>query len=235
MVKKKLADLIEQLEKIIGIEWIRIHYAFPADFPDELLELMEKSNVICKYLDIPIQHITDKMLKNMRRGINREKTIQLINKIRAKVPGIAIRTTLLTGHPGETEEDFIYLKEFVKSVKFERLGVFPYSHEENTYAFRQFKDNIKDAEKNRRVSELMQIQQEISISLNRNKIGKVFRVLVDREDDDFFYARTEYDSPEVDNEVIIKKPGNASPGNFCVVRITGAGEFDLFAEVVNCL
>ena len=226
-----IVKLLEQLQSVTGIEWIRLHYAFPANFPEALLDLMSKSSVICRYLDIPFQHNSDKVLKNMRRGINKKRTGELIVKIRDKVAGIALRTTLLVGHPGESEEDFQELKEFVRSTKFERLGVFPYSHEEGTHAFAEFKDNIPDAEKNRRVSEIMEIQQEISASVNLARKGKEFRVLIDREDDEYYYGRTEFDSPEVDNEVIIKKTGNIYPGEFCVVRITEVDEFDLYGEI----
>lgn len=230
--KNMLAVLLKKLEKVKGIEWIRLHYAFPADFPDDVPGIMKESHIICSYLDIPLQHISDNMLKKMRRGINKEKTINLINKIRKEVPGIALRTTLLTGHPGETEKDFSELKEFVKSARFERLGIFPYSHEKNTYSYRNFRDDITDIEKKRRVSEIMDIQQDISLELNKNKIGDIFKVLIDREDEEFYFGRTEFDSPEVDNEVIIKKTGILNPGSFYLVRITGADEFDLYANVV---
>ncbi len=231
--KNMLVSLLGNLQQVTGIEWIRLHYAFPAGFPEELPDLMNKSKIICRYLDIPLQHISDNMLKLMRRGINRKKTIELVKRIRERVPGIAIRTTFLTGHPGETEKDFNELKEFVIASRFERLGIFPYSHEENTYAYSKFNDEIPGTEKELRVSEIMEIQQEISLELNTGKIGKLFRVLIDREDDKFYYGRTEYDSPEVDNEVIIKKTGTFGPGKFCMVKITGAAEFDLFGEVIS--
>ncbi|MGF1586804.1 MAG: 30S ribosomal protein S12 methylthiotransferase RimO [Bacteroidales bacterium] len=230
--KQMLVPLLKELQTIRGIEWIRLHYAFPSGFPEDLLDLMNESKIICRYLDIPLQHISDNMLQKMRRGISREKTIYLINKIREKVPGIAIRTTMLAGHPGETEEDIDELKEFVKNSRFERLGVFPYSHEENTYSYNKYKDLIPDRIKNRRVSEIMLIQQEISANLNNERVGQVLKVLIDREDDEYYYARTEFDSPEVDNEVIIKNNGLLGAGQFCMVRITDAGEFDLFAEVL---
>jgi ribosomal protein S12 methylthiotransferase len=230
--KQMLVPLLKELQTIRGVEWIRLHYAFPAGFPDDLLDLMNESNVICRYLDIPLQHISDNMLQKMRRGITRQKTIELINKIREKVPGIALRTTLLAGHPGETEKDIDELKEFVKQSRFERLGIFPYSHEENTYSYNTYKDLIPDKVKNRRVSEIMQIQQEISAILNKERIGQVLKVLIDREDDEFYYARTEFDSPDVDNEVIINNNGLLGAGRFCTVKITGAGEFELFAEVL---
>ncbi len=231
--KNMLANLLLHLQSLKGIEWIRLHYAFPEGFPEEVLEIINDSKVICKYLDIPFQHISNKMLKIMRRGINRDKTLNLISKIRKKVPGIALRTTLLTGHPGETIDDFDELKRFVETVKFERLGVFSYSHEENTHSWKRFRDDLPDEEKARRVSEIMNIQQEISLSLNETKIGKIIKAVIDRQDDQFYYGRSEYDSPEVDNEIIIKKSETLVPGTFHKVKITGAGEFDLFAELVK--
>jgi ribosomal protein S12 methylthiotransferase len=231
--KSMLAELLRKLEAIPKIEWIRLHYAFPVDFPDDLLDLIKDSKKICKYLDIPLQHISDNVLKKMRRGINRTKSISLLNKIREKVPGIAIRTTFLTGHPGETTEDFLELKEFITTSKFERLGVFAYSHEENSYAFMNYNDDVPSGEKDRRLAEIMRIQQEISASLNETKIGKVFRVLIDREDDEFYYGRTEFDSPDVDNEVLVKKNGSLGPGEFCRVKITGSDEFDLYGEMAE--
>jgi ribosomal protein S12 methylthiotransferase len=231
--KSMLTQLLRKLLTVSGIEWIRLHYAFPADFPEELLDLIKENDKICSYLDIPLQHISDNMLKKMRRGINKNKTLSLLNKLRTRVPQIALRTTILIGHPGETEKDFNELKDFIRNAKFERLGVFPYSHEENTYAFKNFKDEISEQEKNRRVSEIMMIQQEISESANNGKTGKNFRVLIDREDNEFYYARTEFDSPEVDNEVLIKNNGTLSPGMFCTVKITGSVEFDLFAEIIG--
>ncbi len=231
--KNKLKDLLVKLESVKGIEWIRLHYAFPANFPEELLDLMKQSSIICNYLDLPLQHVTDRMLKLMRRGISRRKTLGLIDKIREKVPGVALRTTILTGHPGETEQDFRQLKDFMVDTRFDRLGVFPYSHEENTYAFNNYKDEITDQERSARVSEIMQIQQEISLSLNREKIGKTLRVLIDRVDEEFYYARSEFDSPEVDNEVLVKNNNACSPGQFCDVRIIDAGEFELSAEMAG--
>lgn len=231
--KSMLAELLKKLQVVPGIEWIRLHYAFPVDFPEDLLDMIRESDKICKYLDIPFQHISDNVLKLMRRGINKEKTISLLNKIRTKVPGMAIRTTFLTGHPGETEDDFTELKQFVRNSRFERLGVFNYSHEENSYAFMNYKDEITGEEKARRLSEIMQIQQEISASINEGKIGKVFRVIIDRQDDEFSYGRTEFDSPEVDNEVLVKNIGCMQPGEFYRVRITGSDEFDLYGELAE--
>jgi ribosomal protein S12 methylthiotransferase len=231
--KSMLTELLKKLEAIPGIEWIRLHYAFPVDFPDDLLDLIRDSDKICKYLDIPLQHISDNVLRMMRRGINKKKSIALLKKIRTKVPGIAIRTTFLTGHPGETENDFLEMKEFIKNSKFERLGVFAYSHEENSYAFKNYKDEVPAGEKERRLAEIMRIQQEISASINESRIGKVFRVLIDREDDEFYYGRTEFDSPEVDNEVLVRKAGSFDPGEFCMVRITHSDEFDLYGEIAK--
>jgi ribosomal protein S12 methylthiotransferase len=231
--KSMLTELLRMLQEVKGIEWIRLHYAFPVDFPEALLDLINQSEKICNYLDIPLQHISDNMLKIMRRGINKEKTIDLLNKIKQKVPQIALRTTILAGHPGETENDFLELKEFIRNTKFDRLGVFPYSHEENTYAFQNFSDEIPKEEKNRRISEIMELQQEISTAANKDKVGKTFRVLIDREDEEFYYARTEFDSPDVDNEVMVRNNGDFGPGMFCKVRITDSNEFDLFAEIID--
>lgn len=231
--RSMLVELLRQLQTVKGIEWIRLHYAFPAGFPGGLLELINENNKICRYLDMPLQHISDNILKKMHRGITKEKTISLLNEIREKVPSLALRTTILVGHPGETELDFQELKDFVWNAKFDRLGVFPYSHEENTYAHKYYSDDIDDDEKNRRVSEIMQLQQDISALKNENKIGKTFIVIIDREDDRFFYARTEFDSPEVDNEVIIEKVSGLSPGRFCKVLITGSEEFDLYGRILD--
>ncbi len=228
-----LGSLLSELQKVKGIEWIRLHYAFPAGFPEGILKLINESTKICRYLDIPIQHISDKILRSMRRGIGKQETIELVNKIRNQVPGIAIRTTLIAGYPDESEREFGELKDFVRSSRFERLGVFPYSHEENTYAYRKLKDEISDKEKERRVSEIMELQQEISAELNREKNGNTYKVLIDREDDEYYYGRTEFDSPEVDNEVIIKKTAVLEPGQFCMVRITETTEFDLLGEVTE--
>lgn len=228
-----LGSLLSELQKVKGIEWIRLHYAFPAGFPEGILKLINESTKICRYLDIPIQHISDKILRSMRRGIGKQETIELVNKIRNQVPGIAIRTTLIVGYPDESEREFGELKDFVRSSRFERLGVFPYSHEENTYAYRKLKDEISDKEKERRVSEIMELQQEISAELNREKNGNTYKVLIDREDDEYYYGRTEFDSPEVDNEVIIKKTAVLEPGQFCMVRITETTEFDLLGEVTE--
>lgn len=231
--KPVLADLLEKLSDTEGIEWIRLHYAFPALFPDDVLKVMRDKPNICRYIDIPLQHCSDKMLEKMRRGHGKRNTTELIEHIRKSVPGIAIRTTLLVGHPGETREDFAELKQFVRDMKFDRLGVFTYSHEEDTWSWNNYKDSVPEDEKNRRASEIMAIQQEISEKKNASGVGRVYRVLIDREEGDFFAGRTEFDSPEVDNEVIIKKPGKLTPGNFYNVRIDSAGEFDLYGTIAE--
>ncbi len=228
-----LGELLEQLSEITNIEWIRVHYAFPAGFPEDILKVMAGNQKVCRYLDIPLQHISDNVLKRMRRGINRKKTLELIDRIRNRVPGIVLRTTLLTGYPGETQRDFDELKDFVSNARFERLGVFPYSHEEGTWAFDNLNDDIPDKEKERRAAEIMEVQQEISAGFNRQMIGKEIRVIIDSEEDDHFTGRTEYDSPEVDNEVFIDKTGNLSAGAFTNVLVTGAGEFDLYARATG--
>ncbi|TVR73877.1 MAG: 30S ribosomal protein S12 methylthiotransferase RimO [Marinilabiliales bacterium] len=226
----RLGDLLLQLQEINGIEWIRLHYAYPAGFPDDVLEIMASGSKICRYLDIPLQHISDNVLKKMRRGISGRKTLGLIKKIRNKVPGIALRTTLLTGHPGESGRDFEDLKNFVRSVRFERLGVFPYSHEEGTWAYNNLEDSIPLAEKERRAEEIMEIQQEISTEINSSYIGRHIKVLIDSEDEKYFQGRTEHDSPEVDNGVLIEKTGSIVAGSFILAEVTGADEFDLYAR-----
>jgi ribosomal protein S12 methylthiotransferase len=230
--QRKLADLLTELCKVAGIEWIRLHYAFPAGFPEDVLEVMEREPKICKYLDMPLQHISDPMLKSMRRGTTKEKTDRLLATIKSKVPGIAIRTSLIVGYPGETKQDFETMLQWVKETRFERLGVFTYSHEENTHAY-LLKDNVSKKEKTRRAEAIMEAQQEISEELNQARIGQTLRVLIDRKEGDHFVGRTEFDSPEVDNEVLVKAEGNyLRIGDFADVRITGAEYFDLYAEVV---
>lgn len=225
--KRNLADLMKHLSDVPGIEWIRLHYAFPSGFPLDVLDVMAERPNICKYVDIPLQHGSTNMLQIMRRGITREKTEQLIDTIRGKVPGIAIRTTMIVGHPGETEKEFLDLADFIEKSRFDRLGVFTYSHEENTHAHSLI-DDVPEEEKQRRMEEVMEIQQGISLELNQQKIGKVYKVLVDRREGGSFVGRTEFDSPEVDNEVIIESPENyLRIGDFTNVRITSATEFDL--------
>lgn len=231
--ERRLADLLTALCKVDGIEWIRLHYAFPTGFPEDVLDVMAREPKVCNYLDMPLQHISDPVLKSMRRGTTKEKTDRLLRTIRTKVPGIALRTSLIVGYPGETKKDFDTLLEWVREMRFERLGVFTYSHEENTHAH-LLMDNVPKKEKNRRAEAIMEVQQEISEELNQERIGQDLRVLIDRKEGDYFVGRSEYDSPEVDNEVLIKA-ANAylRIGDFAEVRITGAEYFDLYGEVVN--
>ncbi len=228
--ERVLAKLLKALAEVDGIEWIRLHYAFPSGFPEDILEVMANNPKICNYLDIPLQHGSSKMLKSMRRGIDRAKTEKLIEKIRNQVPGIAIRTTLIAGYPNETEEDFQEMMNFVRDMRFERLGVFTYSHEENTHAY-TLEDNVPEEVKTTRAEELMELQQEISLELNQEKIGTTQKVLIDRLESGTYYARTEFDSPEVDNEVLIDATDTyLRIGDMVTVKITDATEFDLTAE-----
>jgi ribosomal protein S12 methylthiotransferase len=229
--KRNLAELMSRLSDVEGIEWIRLHYAFPAGFPMDVLKVMNERTNICKYLDIPLQHGSTNMLSLMRRGTTRQKTESLLHDIRSAVPGIAIRTTLIAGHPGETQEYFDEMMTFVEQSRFERLGVFPYSHEDQTHSF-SMKDDIPAEVKQQRVDAIMELQQGISMELNQQKIGQVFKVLVDRKEDGRFIGRTEFDSPEVDNEVIIDSTEYLRVGDFCNVRIDSATEFDLEGPVV---
>jgi len=231
--ERKLAELVRQLSEVEGIEWIRLHYAFPAGFPMDVLDVMKEKKNVCNYLDMPLQHTSTKMLKAMRRGITKEKTTELVHDIRNRVPGIAIRTTLITGYPGETEEDFQEMCDWVAEMKFDRLGVFPYSHEENTHAY-EFVDDVSQEEKQERAEKIMEIQRDISLELNQKKIGQTFKVLFDRVEGDHFVGRTEFDSPEVDNEVLVpKKDSFIRLGDFAMVKITDATEYDLMGELVN--
>lgn len=228
--KRNLADLLKNLSDVEGIEWIRLHYAFPTGFPLDVLDVMASRPNICHYLDIPLQHGSTKMLNLMRRGTTREKTETLIKALREKIPDIAIRTTLIAGHPGETEAEFEEMMKFVETSRFDRLGVFAYSHEENTHAY-SMPDDVPEEIKQERVAALMDLQQGISLELNQEKIGKVYKVLIDRKEGGSFYGRTEYDSPEVDNEVILDaKTKYLRIGDFARVKITGASEFDLVGE-----
>jgi ribosomal protein S12 methylthiotransferase len=229
--KKMLPQLLTEMVKVEDIEWIRLHYLYPADFPEELIDIIKNNPKICRYIDIPIQHITDNMLKVMRRSHGREETEILLNRLRTGIPGVAIRTTLIAGHPGETEEDFIQLKNFISYFKFDKLGVFPYSHEEETFAYDHYKNSVDNDTKQMRVSELMDIQQDISSELNRLKWGEVFKVLIDRREGEYFVGRTEFDSPEVDQEVLISVTSNLIIGNFYNIKIINSTEFDLFGEV----
>jgi ribosomal protein S12 methylthiotransferase len=228
--KRSLAELLEALAKVEGIEWIRLHYAFPTGFPMEVLDLMKREPKICNYIDIPLQHISDKILKSMKRGTTREKTTKLLKDFRAAVPGMAIRTTLIVGYPGETEEDFNILKDFVQEMKFDRMGCFAYSHEENTSAF-ELEDDVPDDVKQKRSEEIMELQSQISWDLNQEKIGQTFKCIIDRKEGTNFIGRTEFDSPDVDNEVLIDATKfYVKTGEFVMVKIVDATEFDLYGE-----
>ena len=233
--KRALADLLRALVKVEGIEWIRIHYAFPTGFPMDVLEVMKTEPKICNYLDIPLQHISDKILTSMKRGTTQKKTTKLLTKFREAVPEMAIRTTLIVGYPGETEEDFQALKDFVKAMRFDRLGCFTYSHEENTTAY-ELADDVPEEVKLQRANEIMELQSQISWELNQAKVGKVFRCLIDRKEGNYFVGRTEYDSPDVDNEVLIDaKKHYVKIGDFTDVKITEAADYDLYGEpITNC-
>lgn len=225
--KRNLAELLDKLSDVDGIDWIRLHYAFPTGFPEDILDIMVKKDKICNYLDIPLQHASSNMLQIMRRGTTRDKTEQLLKKIRTKIPDIAIRTTMLVGHPGETEHDFEELMDFAQQWRFERLGVFTYSHEEGTHAYKM-KDDVPQKVKEERANKLMELQEQISLELNEEKVGKTFKTLIDRKESGYFVGRTEYDSPEVDNEVLIDaKEHFLRIGDFVNVKITEAREFDL--------
>lgn len=231
--KRNLSELLNRLADVEGIEWIRLQYAYPAGFPEDILDVMASRPNICKYLDMPLQHGATNMLKLMRRGITREKTEELIHTIRAKVPGIAIRTTLITGHPGETEEDHEEMMRFVEQMRFERLGVFTYSHEDQTHSY-SMEDNVPEEVKEARKDEIMEIQMGISEEMNDAKVGQTFKVLIDRKEGGYFVGRTEHDSPEVDNEVLINvEKTYLRNGDFVNVKITDSAEFDLFGEVVG--
>ena len=229
--KRALSELLKELVKVKGIEWIRLHYAFPNGFPLDVLETIKKEPKICNYIDIPLQHISDKILKSMKRGSSMEKINNLLSNFRKIVPGIAIRTTLIVGYPGETKEDFEILKQWVKDTKFDRLGCFTYSHEENTGAY-ELEDNIPQKTKNERLNEIMEIQSQISWQLNQTKIGKIFKVLIDRKRGEYYVGRTQFDSPDVDNEVLINAKSNfLRVGEYVNAKIIEASDFDLYAEV----
>ena len=229
--KNRLAELIGRIADIEGLEWIKLHYAYPAGFPLELLTVMRERPNVCKYLDIALQHCSDHMLQQMRRGISKKQTIELIRKIRQEVPGIFIRTTLMTGHPGETAEDFEELCEFVREMRFERLGVFPYSHEDDTWCDRHYQDDVPEEIKRERAGRIMQIQAGIAEEIGRSQIGQVVKVLIDRQEEEYYVGRTEHDSPEVDPEVLIPGERTLQVGEFYRMVITGADEYDLFAEI----
>ena len=229
--KRALSELLKELVKVKGIEWIRLHYAFPNGFPLDVLDTIKKEPKICNYIDIPLQHISDKILKSMKRGSSKEKINNLLSNFRKIVPGIAIRTTLIVGYPGETKEDFEILKQWVKDTKFDRLGCFTYSHEENTGAY-ELEDNIPQKTKNERLNEIMEIQSQISWQLNQTKIGKFFKVLIDRKRGEYYVGRTQFDSPDVDNEVLINAKSNfLRVGEYVNAKIIEASDFDLYAEV----
>ncbi len=231
--ERRLAELLENLAKVDGLEWIRLHYAYPSQFPEEILPIMAANDNICKYLDIPVQHISDNVLKIMRRGITKRRTYEVLNKIKEQVPGITLRTTILVGHPGETEADFEELKQFVLDFQFDRLGVFTYSHEENTHAH-SLEDDIPAEVKQKRAEELMALQEDISIQKNKAKIGKTLKVIFDRKEGNYFIGRTEADSPEVDNEVLVEATNAfVRLGDFANVKITQAESFDLIGEVAQ--
>ena len=231
--KRNLAELLEKLVAVSGIEWIRLHYAFPTGFPMDVLDLMNKEPKICNYIDIPLQHIADPILKSMRRGTTKAKTTKLLKDFRAAVPNMAIRTTLIVGYPGETQEDFETLRDWVQEMRFERLGCFTYSHEENTHAY-NLEDDVPQDVKMERANAIMEIQSHISWELNQQKIGQEFSVIIDRKEGGYYVGRTEFDSPDVDNEVLINsEEGYLRTGEFFTVKITGAEDFDLYAEVVK--
>ena len=232
--KQMLPELIERMADIPGVEWIRLHYAYPAGFPRNLFRVMREHSNVCKYMDIALQHITDNMLDRMRRHVTQEQTLQLIEDFRREVPGIHLRTTLMVGFPGETEADFEALKDFVRTARFDRMGAFAYSEEEGTYAASHYEDNISPEVKQARLDELMSIQQQISAELNEAKIGRCFKVIIDRKEGEYYVGRTEFDSPEVDPEVLIEQ-GNESVeiGNFYQVEIDSSDDYDLFGHVVG--
>lgn len=231
--KQMLPELVERIADIPGVEWIRLHYAYPAHFPTDLFRIMRERPNVCKYMDIALQHISDNMLQKMRRHVTKEQTYQLIENFRKEVPGIHLRTTLMVGHPGETEADFEELKEFVRKVRFDRMGAFAYSEEEGTFAANNYEDNISQEVKQARLDELMAIQQEISSELSAAKIGRQMKVIIDRVEGDYYIGRTEFDSPEVDPEVLIERNGEQLIiGNFYQVEIVNSDDFDLYGRII---
>ena len=230
---QKLPELIEKIAQVPGVEWIRLHYAYPTHFPEDLFRVMRENDNVCKYMDIALQHISDNMLTRMRRNVSKLETYDLIEKFRREVPGIHLRTTLMVGFPGETEEDFEELKEFVQKARFDRMGAFAYSEEEGTYAAETYEDSIPQEVKQARLDELMALQQEISADLSQAKVGQELKVIIDRKEGDYYIGRTQFDSPEVDPEVLIKANGKRLfSGRFYRVRITNADDFDLFGEII---
>ena len=231
--KQMLPQLIEQMAQIPGVKWIRLHYAYPAHFPKDLFRVMRENDNVCKYMDIALQHISDNMLEKMRRHVTKADTYELIRQFREEVPGIHLRTTLMVGHPGETEQDFEELKDFVREVRFDRMGAFAYSEEEGTYAARHYKDEVPQEVKQARLDELMEIQQQISAELSHAKIGKEFTVIIDRKEGEYYIGRTEFDSPEVDPEVLISAGDRTlRVGSFHRVKVYDADDFDLYASLV---
>jgi len=231
--ERTLGTLLKELVKVEGIEWIRLHYAFPTGFPMDVLDVMREEPKVCNYIDIPLQHISDAILKSMRRGTTKEKTTKLLRDFRAAVPDMAIRTTLIVGYPGETEEDFQTLKNWVQEMRFERLGCFTYSHEENTHAY-NLEDDVPEDVKMQRANEIMEVQSQVSWELNQEKIGQEFKVVIDRKEGSYFVGRTEFDSPDVDNEVLINAENDyLRTGEFARVKIIAAEDFDLYAEVIS--
>ena len=228
-----LPELVERVSDIPGVEWIRLHYGYPSHFPYDLLPVMRERDNVCKYMDIALQHISDPMLKMMRRNLTKAETYELLERMRREVPGIHLRTTLMVGHPGETEQDFEELIRFVKDIRFERMGAFAYSHEEGTYAYQHYKDEIPQEVKQDRLDYLMRVQEGISADVNASKVGQTFRVIVDREEEDFYVGRTQYDSPEVDPEILISKDTPLSPGSFYQVKVIDAQAFDLYGKVLK--
>lgn len=230
--KAVLPELVERLSDIPGIEWIRLHYGYPSQFPHDLLRVMRERENVCKYLDIALQHISDPILKRMRRRITKQETYELIDRIREEVPGIHLRTTFMVGYPGETDEDFAELMQFAKDTRFERMGAFAYSHEVGTYSYKNHRDDVEEEVKQQRLDTLMRLQQKISTEVQNEKVGKVFKVVLDREED-FYIGRTEYDSPEVDPEVLVSKEQNLQLGKFYVVRIESSEAFELYGKIVG--
>ncbi|WP_294596792.1 30S ribosomal protein S12 methylthiotransferase RimO [uncultured Rikenella sp.] len=231
--RRRLGELLRALCRIDGIEWVRLHYAYPTHFPQEVIETMRDEPKICKYLDIPLQHISDRMLRSMRRGLSKAETIDLIGRLRREIPDIALRTTLLVGYPGETEEDFAELLDFVRQTRFDRLGVFPYSEEEGTYSATELTDDVPEEVKAERVERIMTLQQEIAREANERLVGQVRRVIIDRREGDFWVGRTQYDSPEVDQEVLIASSVPLAAGTLTDVRITAADDYDLRGELIG--
>lgn len=229
----KLADLVSAVSATEGIEWVRLHYFYPSEFPFDILPLMRENKKALRYLDLPLQHISDRMLKRMRRHTTRQETEDLLRIVRAEVPGVAIRTTLLTGYPGETEADFEELLRFVEEQRFDRLGVFPYSHEDGTFAYNQYADDVAEEVKQERASRIMELQEQISAELNEDKVGLKFNVIIDRKEGEYFVGRTRFDSPEVDGEVFVTSDRELLTGEFVDVRISGADTYDLYGRVVT--